>query len=90
MRNKIDGKRDESLMEQIYRTMGLISADRRNKATLLLTIPCRLKIVYDGFTLPIFEINISRSLTKPFCSASQPYIIFSWTQGSMYSIEMDW
>src|ERR1700732_1542348 len=25
--------------EQIYRTMGLISADRSNKATLLLTIP---------------------------------------------------
>jgi hypothetical protein len=35
--------------EQIYRTMGLISADRSNKATLLLTIPRSIKVVCNGF-----------------------------------------
>jgi len=35
--------------EQIYRTMGLISADRSNKATLPLTIPRSIKVVCNGF-----------------------------------------
>ena len=35
--------------EQIYRTMGLISADRSNKTTLLLTIPRSIKVVCNGF-----------------------------------------
>ncbi len=42
-------KRGCCSFEQIYRTMGLISADRSNKATLLLTIPRSNKVVCNGF-----------------------------------------
>lgn len=47
-----EGKRKKERccsFEQIYRTMGLISADRSNKATLLLTIPRSIKVVCNGF-----------------------------------------
>lgn len=50
--------------EQIWRTKGLISADRSNKATLLLTIPRSLfKSSAKDLSSPIFEITI-QELTK--------------------------
>ena len=49
-RKKIKRKKERCCSyEQIYRTMGLISADRSNKATLLLTIPRSIKVVCNGF-----------------------------------------
>ncbi|OAQ25458.1 hypothetical protein K457DRAFT_756739 [Linnemannia elongata AG-77] len=45
----IAGKKKKKSFEQIYRTMGLISADRSNKATLLLTTPRSIKVVCNGF-----------------------------------------
>jgi hypothetical protein len=36
-------------VEQIFEHMGLTSADRSNKATLLLTVPCSFQVVCKGF-----------------------------------------
>jgi hypothetical protein len=43
-------KKSSTWVEQIFATKGLTSADRSNKATLLLTVPRSIQVVYKGFT----------------------------------------
>ena len=52
---------------------GLISADRSNKATLLLTIPrCVFKSSAKDLSFPIFQLEIAVSNPVPFCLKLRP------------------
>ena len=59
-------KKFNSKVEQIYRTKGLTSADRSNKATLLLTVPRSIQVVCKGFYPAHIVISIRGRTTSAF------------------------
>ena len=59
---------------------GLISVDRSNKATLLLTIPRSFQVVYKGFILPDLVGCDSETRAAPFLGPRYFSLYDSWAR----------
>ena len=65
--------------------VGLISADRSNKATLLLTIPSSLKVVCKGFILlDIAKLSVGSSEMTLFRSLHNPSLVRFWARRPIF------